>query len=154
MKRWVLIFSEIIVFILTASKLYLQDASVVFSTLWKPASKKKLVWSLWQRLGIHHSINVLLPSSLCQKYIIKILPVCLFKETSVCAMWQPAVRRQLSEHSALFFLQRSGFTYCLSLVGCLPEQSLWMQFFMQMILSFKSLEDLWTTRKFFKPWVL
>lgn len=32
MKRCVLIFSEIIVFILTASKPYLQDASVVFST--------------------------------------------------------------------------------------------------------------------------
>ncbi len=65
--------------------------------LQKPASGMKLVWSVWQRLGIHHNKH-LVSFIFCQKHIIKTLLVGLFKETSACATRQPAVKQQHFEY--------------------------------------------------------
>lgn len=103
--------------------------SVQFITLQKPASELNLVWSVWQRLGIHHNKH-LVPFIFCQKHIIRTLPVGLFKETSACKMWQPAVKQQETTDFTLSFSQCPGLLI-VCLVGLiLQEHSLWMQFFL------------------------
>lgn len=100
---------------LDCNNVYFHDASfAILSTSQKHSMRMILAWRWWQRLGTHHSTNDLLASSLLQKDITKIVPVCLFKGISVWRMRQPAVRCRLSEFSLLFFSQSSHFTSCLS----------------------------------------